>query len=982
MSELRVERVSPWMVEIPRVGAMRVPGRVFVSKELMQTQKADEALKQVANVAELPGIVEAALAMPDFHWGYGFPIGGVAAFDPADGGVVSPGGIGYDINCLAGSTPVLFTDGYTRPIRELVVRTARRPVRAMALRDGTVSEGRVVAGLSRRPTGRVWELLTVSGRKIVATEEHPFMTPEGMRPLGELQVGDRIALLPFEGVPYRRLGRHVVVDEATLRRAARRIGKSDRGLGLTQALSALKPLLPLTLDHPAMPVLLKAAGLVLGDGAISFHHRTRRGVVIVNGLTEDLHALARDLRPWVRVSRVYSRRRRHRIDTAYGQRRFEAVETCVHIRSTGFALLLTAMGLPVGPKATQNWGVPPFLWRAPLWQQRLFLAGFFGAEMTTPCAFDERNRNFPCPILTVVKRRGWVESGEEFLRGVGRMLEGFGVRSLTVSRRDEQMNPDGRRSVRLRLLVSSTPDNLIALWGRVGFEYNRKRSRLGAQATAYLACKRIVLEARARLRERIVELRAASGWGAGRILQAVAGGVAPVNLRFVERTIYGRPDRSVRAPEVFPTFRQWRRGRTRGDWVWDEIAARVPRRGVRRVYDVTVDHPDHAFVAAGFVLHNCGVRLLRTDLTRNDVQTRVSALATGLFEAIPAGVGGSGAIPKLGREDLRRILVEGASWAIGRGFGRPEDLESIEDGGRLEGADPSAVSDRALSRGLPQVGTLGSGNHFLEVQVVDEVYRPEIAAKLGLSAGGVCIAIHSGSRGLGYQVCEDSLRPMVKAAADHGISLPDRQLCCAPLESGAARRYLGAMACAANYAWVNRQVMRGLVERVVERVFGRGCGMRLIYDVCHNIGKFEEHGGRRLFVHRKGATRAFPPGHPLLPERLRALGQPVFVPGDMGRASFLLIGAPGSMEKTWGSTCHGAGRAHSRTEMKRRTAGRDLFAEMRDRHGVVVMARGRDAVADEMPEAYKDAAQVVDVMERAGISEKVVRLRPIACIKG
>lgn len=364
------------------------------------------------------------------------------------------------------------------------------------------------------------------------------------------------------------------------------------------------------------------------------------------------------------------------------------------------------------------------------------------------------------------------------------------------------------------------------------------------------------------------------------------------------------------------------------------------------------------------------------------MEPRLEEFARALFNAIPAGVGGAGAIPKLNREDLRRVMVEGARWAIDRGFGRPEDVDVIEDGGRMEGADPSCVSERAEQRGLPQLGTLGSGNHFLEVQVVDEVYRPEIAEKLGVSVGTVCIAIHSGSRGFGYQVCDDYVKVMLKASRKYGIELSDRQLCSAPLGSDEAKRYLGAMACAANYAWVNRQVMRGIAERIMTETFGRDVGMRLIYDVCHNIAKIEEHGGRKLCVHRKGATRAFPPGHPVLPERIRAIGQPVFVPGDMGRYSFLLIGGPKSLELTWGSTCHGAGRQHSRTAMKQKTAGRDLFKEMREKHGVLVMARGRDAVADEMPEAYKDAALVVDVMEAAEISLKVVRLRPVACIKG
>ncbi len=382
---------------------------------------------------------------------------------------------------------------------------------------------------------------------------------------------------------------------------------------------------------------------------------------------------------------------------------------------------------------------------------------------------------------------------------------------------------------------------------------------------------------------------------------------------------------------------------------------------------------------------NCGVRIVRTGLVREDVQPRLRDLVRNIFRAIPAGVGSAGAIPTPKGDDPHAIVTQGARWAVERGYGTPEDLDHIEDGGLYPGADPKAPSDRAFARGMPQVGTLGSGNHFLEIQVVDEIYRRDVADHFGLKPGTVCFAIHSGSRGFGYQVCEDSLKAMVKASRDHGIELPDRQLCCAPIGSPEARRYLAAMACAANYAWVNRQVMTAITRRVFAETLGvpeESLEARLIYDVCHNIAKFEEHGGRRVCVHRKGATRAFGPGHPLLPPAYRALGQPTFIPGDMGRASFLLVGKEGSMRETFGSTCHGAGRAHSRTAMKRMTAGRDLFKELEEGRGVIVMAHGRDSVAEEMPEAYKDAALVVDVMQQAGVTDKVARLRPIGCVKG
>jgi tRNA-splicing ligase RtcB len=379
---------------------------------------------------------------------------------------------------------------------------------------------------------------------------------------------------------------------------------------------------------------------------------------------------------------------------------------------------------------------------------------------------------------------------------------------------------------------------------------------------------------------------------------------------------------------------------------------------------------------------NCGVRLMRTGLSLEEVEPRLDEILRRTFRDIPSGVGSSGAIPTPSPKEQKKLVTQGARWAIDQGYGTPEDLDRIEDGGCYPGADPSTVSERAFKRGMKQVGTLGSGNHFLEFQVVDEVIRPEIAARLGLEKGDLVFSIHSGSRGFGYQVCDDHLKTMVGAAGKYGISLPDRQLCCAPLKSDEGRRYLGAMACAANFAWVNRQVMTALTRRVLERVMGREVRADIIYDVCHNIAKFETHEDvGRVCVHRKGATRAFGPGQPGLAPLFREIGQPVFIPGDMGRSSFLLVGKETAMKETFGSTCHGAGRVHSRTAMRRMMKGRDLTREMEER-GVKVLAHGRSSLAEEMPEAYKDASLVVDVMERAGVSDKVVRLRPVGCIKG
>jgi len=385
---------------------------------------------------------------------------------------------------------------------------------------------------------------------------------------------------------------------------------------------------------------------------------------------------------------------------------------------------------------------------------------------------------------------------------------------------------------------------------------------------------------------------------------------------------------------------------------------------------------------------NCGVRLIATKLQTNEIQNKLLALADALFTLIPCGVGAEGAIPKLTKSEEKRLARDGVQWAIEQGYGHPGDADHIEENGCLAGADPEVLSDVALSRGLTQVGTLGSGNHFLEVDRIEEIYLPKVAAALGLELGQVAIIIHSGSRGLGHQTCEDALKIMGKAMEKYRIVVPDRQLACAPIHSSEGQTYLAGMASAANYAWVNRQVMMSLAEQAFLKtlqISPRELGMRLIYDVCHNIAKPETHVidgvKRKVWVHRKGATRAFGPGHPAIPALLRSLGQPVLIPGDMGRYSFLLIGTEKAMSETFGSTCHGAGRVMSRAQAKKTARGRNLDKELQE-SGVIARYRGKGTFAEEMPYAYKDVADVVSVVDSAGISKKVVKLKPLAVIKG
>jgi len=377
--------------------------------------------------------------------------------------------------------------------------------------------------------------------------------------------------------------------------------------------------------------------------------------------------------------------------------------------------------------------------------------------------------------------------------------------------------------------------------------------------------------------------------------------------------------------------------------------------------------------AIGFDI-NCGVRLLRTRLDAAEVTPRLPALVEALYAAVPTGVGARSMVSLSARE-LTAVLEEGAAWAVSRGHGAHADLERIESGGRLAGARADAVSARARERGIRQLGSLGSGNHFLELQVVDEIHDERAAANLEIRLGALAIMIHTGSRGLGHQVCTDYLAVTGAALRRHGITVPDRQLACAPIGSDEATEYLAAMRAAANFAFANRQVLAHAAGQTLERVLGMGprdLGLACVYDVAHNIAKEEDHeidgARRRVLVHRKGATRAFP-------------GQPVIVPGDMGRYSYLLLGTDKAMQETFGSTCHGAGRRMSRTAAVKAARGRRIDAELAAL-GVVARATGHDSLAEEMPEAYKDVREVVDVVHRFGISTRVARLRPIGVIKG
>ncbi len=385
---------------------------------------------------------------------------------------------------------------------------------------------------------------------------------------------------------------------------------------------------------------------------------------------------------------------------------------------------------------------------------------------------------------------------------------------------------------------------------------------------------------------------------------------------------------------------------------------------------------------------NCGVRLLRTNLTEEQVRPKIEQLIAELFVNIPSGLGSKGKL-RVSEKELEQVLIKGSPWIVEKGYGEAEDIVVTEESGCLKGANPDKVSSKAKKRGTPQLGTLGSGNHFLEVEVVDEIYDQEAATAMGIGdIGQVLVLIHTGSRGFGHEVCSDYVRLLGEAARKYDINLPDRQLACAPVQSPEGQDYLSAMSCAANYAWTNRQCIAHWTRQSFSKVFSksqRELGLEQVYDVCHNIAKIEEYtiGGQKqtLCIHRKGATRAFPAGHPDIPDIYQNIGQPVLIPGDMGRCSYILLGTETAMKESFGSTCHGAGRVQSRAAAKRSLRGVDVAKALSAR-GITVKTGSMGSLAEEASEAYKDVTEVVDITDKAGISHKVARAIPLGVIKG
>ena len=982
--QIPINRIDKYVWEIPKDAqpGMRVPGRIYADEALIEKMRTDATLQQCANVATLPGLYNWSITMPDGHEGYGFPIGGVAASD-YDEGVVSPGGIGYDINCLTGDALVLTELGYRMPIREFETSWQRLKVRCV--KPNTLDHARIGAFLKQPNDKRAYRVRTKLGYEVLATEDHPFLTPNGMIEVSKLRTDDQVAVHGFEGIPYEAPEDFNIVSESKIMRLD--IPANNRSA--VQELRA-RDLLPLRSTSPKLPYLLKLLGFILGDGSLIFTPKSC--YIWFWGKRGDLEDIREDIRKLgYSPTRIYTRTRSAKITSRYGTKTFQSTEHGFYVHARSLAALLMAMGVPRGAKASQGFTLPRWILRLPLWQKRLLLGALFGAELSTPAPVSGHAKTLASPLLTQSKHRDVVSHGIRFMRQISRLLDQFGVgcNPITIDF-DTHRTRNGLESSRIRLQISESPENLIRFWGTVGFEYNRRKSRLAAIAVNYLKLKRLAVSNRAQIAAKALTLRM-SGSSKTEIVESLQD--SEVNERFLERSIY-EPRKTVpRIPEDFLSFTEFVKDSTgrlgNSGSTWDEIATLEPVELDEAVYDFTVADASHNFIANGFVVSNCGVRLIRTNLTEGDVRPVLGKLLDSLFMNVPSGLGSRGKVGRLSPGDLEKVTREGVEWAVDHGYGWAEDRKHCEENGCMETADPDKVSGVAKQRGSPQLGSLGSGNHFLEIEKVDKIFDQLVAEKLGIrKEGQILVLVHTGSRGFGYQVCSDYLRVMERAIQKYGIKLPDRQLACAPAKSNEVEDYIGAMSSAANYAWSNRQMITHWTRESFEKTFGKSADqldMGLIYDVAHNIAKIEEHdiegGKKKVYVHRKGATRAFPPGHPAIPPEYRDVGQPVLIPGSMGTASWVLIGTPKSMQLSFGTTAHGAGRSMSRAAARRRNPARTV-QELLSKRGIMIRAENIGTVSEEAPEAYKNVDAVAEVSHQLGIATKVARLTPIGVTKG
>lgn len=977
-----------WEIPISYKSGMNVPGRIIATEKLLNDIDSG-VFDQVTNVACLPGIVGYSFAMPDCHWGYGSSIGGVSAFDPEIGGVISPGIVGFDINCLHPDSKISFSDGYWIRFKDINDSFIKHKIKSMDLNKNKLKITNTLLFMAREEKKEIYLITTESNKRIKATGDHPMITSNGTILTSSLKEEDYIYTHPFNGVEYKDPKDKILISQKDIENVLDELNITNKGNARTQIINKLKKLklLNLKTNSKQVSILIKLMGFIFGDGSISFVNG-KNGIVSFYANKEDLISIQKDiLSLGLSCPNIFSRDRNHKIKTYYDTIKFEYNEKSIVKGSTAFAVLLVALGVPYGRKTSKKYRIPEWIMNAELWQKRLFLASFFGAELSTPSTINKYN--FYCPQINMNKKIDIKNSAIDYLNDMRDLLSEFGVKSnYPVEVNGNQYDGVYGKTCGFRVLISDNPKNLVNLYRKIGFEYNLKKQKLSCLAINYILIKQSMKKQRIFIRKKAIKMYN-NGTSASEIKSLLISKY--VGKRFIEHAIWTNGRENSRISFNFLSFDDYVKEYAIGESgiVKDKVKSikKIPYNGL--VYDFTINDSDHNFIANSIITHNCGMRLITTNLTWSDVKPKSKELVETLFKNVPAGVGVKGFV-KINKPQFKEMTELGSKWCIDNGYGWEEDLERTESQGVIDWADSSKVTQKALDRGMNQLGTLGSGNHYLEVQHVksENIYDEDLLNKFGLFPDQVVIMVHCGSRGFGHQIATDYMKIFEPAMNKYNINIKDRELVCAPFNSKEGQDYYGAMACAANMAFANRQVILHRIRESFEQVFkqkSEDLNMHLVYDVAHNIARYSEFKvdghKKKLVVHRKGATLALGPGNKELAPMFQKTGQPVIIGGSMETGSFLLVGTKKAEEETFGSTCHGSGRTMSRTKAKGMIRGDDLQKDM-EKRGIIVKSASMSGLAEEWGNAYKDINEVVKSVTLAGISKPVVGLVPKLNVKG
>lgn len=967
---------NEYLIEADSNYGMKVPVRIFANESLINKMMTDRTLMQARNVASIPGILSHGVVLPDGHEGYGFPVGGVAAMDAKEG-MISPGGVGYDINCLHPSTRVCREEGTWKCIDKI---GDNDNTLSFDTKTKSTIKTTPILTLRKKNKGTIFKITTRFGREILVTGDHPLLTDKGMVNTNTVSTGTRLVSHGFKGLEYTEPEQSLIYSSADIDQAMKELGISERGNAKTQVLKYLNKLglVELKATSPKLPKLLKLMGIILSDGTVPQGNR----YVSIYAKPADLKSIKNDLADLGIPSIILSRKRDHTIKSRYGEGTFKTEEHSLKITPKGFRVILHALGMPSGNRTTKRYRIPAWIKALEPWQKRLFIAAYFGGELTKP--LSPNGYNFNNSAFSVSKQEAIIDNAFEIVYDLKEILESLGIETSEPTLVDGYTYTGKNGTTKsVRLTIKANSKNMNKFLSTVGYVYNKEKEVLASLGSLYLSFAHKVREERDNAKKTAQKMYS-NGSSSKQILTALTSDYYTPS--FIEHSIWS-DRKSPRAWNIM-RFDKFMQQVSIGDgYGWDTITKIEKIKYDGYVYDLTINDRNHNFIANGIVVSNCGVRLLRSNLTEDNVRTKLKELVTDLFSSIPSGVGSKGAV-KLTHSQLDEVLVKGVNWAINNGFGTSDDADVCEENGQIDNADPDKVSDKARKRGAPQLGSLGSGNHFLEIQKVAEIHDHEAAKLMGIEEGTITVLIHCGSRGFGHQVCSDYLRISEQALKKYDIHLADRELACVPNASEEGESYRKAMFSALNFAWSNRQMITHWTRKSFERVFKQSesdLNMKLVYDVAHNIAKVEKHKidgkDRDVVVHRKGATRAFPANREEVPRVYRNIGQPVLIPGSMGTASWILLGQPNSMELSFGSTAHGAGRTMSRSKARRNYTEADVKKSLNDK-GIFIKALTRDGVVEETPQAYKDVDAVVDVSHKLGIATKVAKLVPIGVIKG